>query len=40
MKTKVGVNRFNVETDDLLPLTSDDEGESNIGTKSVPEDIS
>ena len=39
VKTKVRVNGFNVETEDLSPLTSNDEGESDIGTKCVPEDI-
>ena len=40
VKTKVRVNGFNVEADDLLALVGNNEGEGDIGTKGVPEDVS
>ena len=40
MKTKVGVDGLNVKADDLSALVGNNEGEGDIGTKCVPENIS
>ena len=40
MKTKVRVNGFDVEADDLSALAGNNEGEGNVGTEGVPEDVS
>ena len=37
---KVRVDGFDVEADNLLVLASDDEGEGDVGTEGVPEDVS
>ena len=39
MKTKVGVDGFDVETEDLSVLAGNDKGKSDVGTKRVPENI-
>ena len=38
-KTKVGVNRLDVECNNFSSLASDDEGEGDVGTEGVPEDV-
>ena len=38
-KTKVGVDRLDVKHDDFSVLAGDDEGESDVGTEGVPEDV-
>ena len=37
---KVRVDRFDVEADDLSVLAGNDEGKGDVGTESVPEDVS
>ena len=36
---KVGVDGFDVEANNLSALVGNDEGESDIGTEGVPEDV-
>ena len=40
MEMIIGVNIFNMECEEFLFLTSDDEGKSAVGTEDVPEDVS
>ena len=39
METIVGVNRLNVECEELSFLMRDDEGYGGVGTEDVPEDV-
>ena len=39
METKVGIDRLNVECEDLMLATSESKGESDVGTKGVPKDV-
>ena len=39
VETIVGVNRLNVECEELSFLMRDDEGYGGVGTEDVPEDV-
>ena len=39
METIVGVDRLNVECEEFLFLTRNDEGKGGVGTQDIPKDI-